>query len=240
MKIKNIQFRTTVLQSNSRQHGVYFEPKEKMGVINQFMITYSNSKSVRKLLDELKEGKEYIGIDESHIYISNSKVIFDMKLVTELEPVEIQLEDAIEMFEMYNDYLIKYESSKIPGLLSEEKIKNVEWDYISGWEKEGKLKPVHLVKWAYLENGYFSEQDEDLLMYKPNLISTMHDLMIDKYSKRKADLLKILKAYANHSYQQVKDEDAISEFKMLLNHKSNNEKHIDLVDFITKLEENKA
>jgi hypothetical protein len=83
VELKNIQFRTTVLQNNSRHHGVYFEPQEKLNVINNFLITYSNSKSVQKLISELQAAKQhtisnpkYIGINESHIYADESKYLF--------------------------------------------------------------------------------------------------------------------------------------------------------------------
>jgi len=247
LELNNIQFRTTVFQNNSRHHGVYFEPGEKMRVINQFLITYRNSESVQKLLIELIDGnnylngkKKHIEVDESHIYITNSKAIFDMELVTELKPIEFQLDDAIELFEKYKKYLIKYEEGKIPGLLPISKIKNDKWNYISGWEKEGKIKPEHLVKWAYLENGFFVDQDEDLMMYSPELILTMYDLMLDEHSKRKTDLLKILKNYADYSYRRTKDINVISEFRKITSLNSDNEKHIELIKFITKMEKEKA
>lgn len=112
-----IQFRTTVLQNNSRHHGVYFEPEEKLNVINNFLTTYSNSKSVQKLISELQEAKQhkisnskYIGINESHIYANESKVLFDMELVTNLEPVEIGISDTIEFFKRNKEYLKRYEN----------------------------------------------------------------------------------------------------------------------------------
>jgi len=243
VELTNIQFRTTVLQNNSRHHNAYFEPREKMNVLNNFLVTYSNSNSVQKLISDLEIAKQhkisnpkYIGIDESHIYADESKAVFDMELVTELKPVEIGISGAIEFFKLYKEYLKKYENSEIPGLQPIGKIDNVEWDYISGWEKEGKLKPKHLIKWAYVNNGYLSEQDEDLLMYRPELISTMHELMIDEHSRRKVDLLKILRSYANHIYTKVNDIEAKSEFENLKNFQSDDKRHLELVEFISELE----
>ena len=82
---------------------VYFEPQEKMAIINQFMITYVNVESVTNLLNQLISGREHtkhnkkvITVNDSHLYVYDSKVIFDMKLVTELQPIEMELDDAIE------------------------------------------------------------------------------------------------------------------------------------------------
>jgi hypothetical protein len=243
MELKNIQFRTTVLQNNRRHHGVYFEPHEKQNVINNFLITYSNSKSVQKLISDLQNAKQhkisnpkYIGIDESHIFADENKAVFDMELVTDLKPVEIGISDAIEFFKLYKEYLKRYENSEIPGLEPVGKFDNIEWDYIGGWEKDGKLESKHLIKWAYVNNGYFSEQDEDLLMYRPELISTMHELMIDEHSKRKEDLFKILKCYANHVYLNSNDDKAILEFKKLINEELNDKRHLGLKQFLIELE----
>lgn len=246
MQLKNIQFRTTVLQNNSRHHGVYFEPQEKMNVINYFLITYSNSKSVQKLISELQEAKhykksnpKYIGLNESHIYADESKVVFDVELVTNLKPVEIGISDTIEFFKLYKEYLKRYENREIPGLEPVEKIDNIEWDYIGGWEKDGKLEPKHLIKWAYVNNGYFQEQDEDLLMYHPELLNIMHELMIDEHSKKKVDLLKILKSYANIVYATDNNNEAKSAFRNLKNFNSDDARHNELVQLIDELE-NKA
>lgn len=246
MELKNIQFRTTVLQNNLRHHGAYFEPQEKLNVINNFLITYSNSKSVQKLISELQEAKQhktsnpkYIGINESHIYADESKVVFDMELVTNLEPVEIGISDTIEFFKLYKEYLKRYKIREIPGLEPVGKIGNIEWDYIGGWEKNGKLEPKHLIKWAYVNNGYFEEQDEDLLMYHSELVSIMHELMIDEHSKRKVDLLKILKSYANNVYAKDNDNEAKSAFRNLKNFNSDDARHKELVQLIDELE-NKA
>jgi len=201
---------------------------------------------VQNLISELQEAKQhkisnpkYIGINESHIHADESKAVFDMELVTDLEPVEIGISETIEFFKLYKEYLKRYENREIPGLEPLEKIENIEWDYIGGWEKDGKLESKHLIKWAYVNNGYFKEQDEDLLMYHPELISIMHELMIDEHSKRKVDLLKILKSYANYVYAKDNDEKAKSAFRNLKNLNSDDARHKELVQHIDELE-NKA
>jgi len=241
LELRNIQFRTTVLENNSRHHGVYLEPKDKMAVLNNFLITYRSSNSVQILITELEAALQYekpntreITIDESHIYANNSIARFDMQLVTQLEPVEIEIYSAIEFFRLYKEYLKKYENKKIPGLLPETELKDTEWDYISGWENNG-LKPKHIIKWAYADNGYFKEQDEDLLMYKPELISTMHELMIDPNSKRRLDLYKLLSAYAIETFKKGKNHEAKTEFLKILKISSNDMNHLSLLNQIEQL-----
>lgn len=110
--------------------------------------------------------------------------------------------------------------------------KSIEWDYLPGLDKKGKITPQMLVKWAYLQNGYFWDQDEDLAMYKAELIETMHDLMIDKYSNRKLDLFKILKNYSKEVFEYGKDNEAMRIFGELKNIRSDEIYHIELMKHI--------
>ncbi len=136
-------------------------------------------------------------------------------------------------WEIYND--TTFPSSLLNEFLRSETDRQIKWDYISGWEDKGEITPELLVKWAYVENGYFSEQDEDLMMRRPELIKTMHDLMIDEYSNRKIDLSKILKSYAKEVYQKRKDKKAISEFEKILNFRIDNNLHEDLKNYLKEL-----
>lgn len=110
--------------------------------------------------------------------------------------------------------------------------KSIEWDYLPGLDKKGKITPQMLVKWAYLQNGYFWDQDEDLAMYKAELIETMHDLMIDKYSNRKLDLFKILKNYSKEVFEYGKDNEAMRIFGELKSIRSDEIYHIELMKHI--------
>lgn len=92
-----------------------------------------------------------------------------------------------------------------------------------------------LVKWAYLENGYFLDQNEDLVMYKLDLIETMHDLMLDEYSNRRLDLFKILKAYSKETFEYGRDKKAMDIFNSLKSIKSNEIFHIELIKHIEQL-----
>ena len=114
------------------------------------------------------------------------------------------------------------------------------WDYIEGWEEKGEITPELLVKWAYVENGYFSDQDEDLLMCRWDLIRTMHNLMIDEYSKRKEDLYKILKSYSITVFSEKKDYKAIEEFKKLKRLDFNNDYHLNLIKHLDEIENKKS
>ena len=133
MGIKNIQFRTTVFENESRYHGVYFDPQDKMSVINQFLITYPNWSSVNNLVSDLLLAEKlephtpkHIGKDESHIYADREKVVFDNRLITEMEPVTLTLKDTIRLFTLYGSYLERYENCRIRGLqpISKTKLPN--------------------------------------------------------------------------------------------------------------------
>ena len=138
-------------------------------------------------------------------------------------------------WEVYND--ATFPSSLLNELIRSEYPSQIKWDFVSGIKENGKITPQMLVKWAYLKNGYFTEQDEDLLMYKSELIETMHDLMIDQYSNRKNDLLKILIAYSSESFKHQNNKEAIRIFNSLINIESKNIHHIELIKHIEKLKE---
>ena len=133
----------------------------------------------------------------------------------------------------YND--ATFPSSLLNEFLRSEYPKSIKCDYVSGLNETGKITPQMLVKWAYLENGYFLDQDEDLIMYKPELIETMHDLMIDEYSNRKLDLFKILKNYSKQVFVSGKDKAAIRIFNKLEKVKSDEIYHIELIKHIIEL-----
>lgn len=117
LELKNIKFKTTVYRRNSKVHSVDLEPQIKMQVLNNFLVTYRNLNSVEGLLTELeaalqleKPGTREITVNESHIYADKHKAIFDMEVVTQLKPIEIEIHSAIEFFRMYKQYLQKYEN----------------------------------------------------------------------------------------------------------------------------------
>ena len=136
-------------------------------------------------------------------------------------------------WEVYND--ATFPSSLLNELYNSEYPKQIKWDYVPGLEEKGKITPQMLVKWAYLENGYFLEQDEDLVMHKSELIETMHDLMIDEYSNRKSDLFKTLKNYSKEVFKYTKDKEAIQKFCDLVKVNSNEIYHIELMKHIEEL-----
>lgn len=136
-------------------------------------------------------------------------------------------------WEVYND--ATFPSSLLNELLNSEYPKQIKWDYVPGLEEKGKITPQMLVKWAYLENGYFLEQDEDLVMHKSELIETMHDLMIDDYSNRKSDLLRTLKNYSKEVFKYKKDEVALQIFCDLENVNSSEIHHVELMKHIEEL-----
>jgi len=136
-------------------------------------------------------------------------------------------------WEVYND--ATFPSSLLNELYNSEYPKQIKWDYVSGLEENGKITPQMLVKWAYLENGYFLEQDEDLVMHKSELIETMHDLMIDDYSNRKTDLFITLKNYSKEVFKYKKDKEAMEIFCGLEKVNSNKIYHIELMKHIEEL-----
>jgi len=109
---------------------------------------------------------------------------------------------------------------------------NNDWIHISEWKETGVLTEVMLEKWAYSENAYFSTQDEDLLMYRPQLIKKMHQLMLDKNSFRKSDLLKILKNYSTYVFERIPDKNTQINYEEIIKMELKSELHLKLVKHI--------
>ena len=133
----------------------------------------------------------------------------------------------------------EYEGGTFPSSLFNEFLNSppfevTKWDYITGWEESGILRPEHLIKWAYVENGYFQEQDEELLMYRPELIQTMYSLLKDEYCNRKEDLLKTLKLYSTDAYKG-NESSAIEEFERIKKVNSDDQYHKKLIDHLKLL-----
>lgn len=146
MELTRINFRTTVFENNSRIHSVYFEPTGLIPQLNSVLVEYRNSKMVEVLISEMKSGLSLMngdlietGSNETFIRIYNHEVIFDMEYVTELQPMKLMIKSAIDLFEKYLVYLIKYENGHIPGLIPAEKLN--EW----------RLVPIHQIREEYLK-----------------------------------------------------------------------------------------
>ena len=80
-----------------------------------------------------------------------------------------------------------------------------------------------------------TDQDEDLLMYKPDLVKVMYELMVSPKCLRKVDLLKTLKNYAEHVFVKIIDINAKIEFNKLENVSSNCKLHLELVEHIKEV-----
>lgn len=110
-----------------------------------------------------------------------------------------------------------------------------DWVHIIDWQESGEVTPLILEKWALMENGYFTDQDEDLLMFKVDLIWPMHNLMLNPDCKRQIDLLKTLKNYAEYVFTITKNKAAQVEFNKIELIMNNSNNHLDLVNHLKKI-----
>ena len=86
-----------------------------------------------------------------------------------------------------------------------------------------------------MENGYFTDQDEDLLMYKVDLIWPMYNLMLNPDCKRQIDLLKTLKNYAEYVFTGTNNKVAQVEFNKIESIVNNSNHHLALVTHLKKI-----
>ena len=158
----------------------------------------------------------------------------------ESEPYELQI--FKELVESSNDQIeIKEEFRKsyferVSELLDHLKVQiqkksnHSNWNYIKGWNNGSKITTSQLEEWAYSENGIFQDQDEDLLMYNPELIKPMFKLLGTKWCKRNSDLGKTLLNYYINNKAKRNDLNADKEFIDILRAENLNDEQIELIN----------
>ena len=122
--IQNLSFRITVFDTGWRFPSFWFLPEEKSKVVSNWTTEYATAQSVETLLDNLRllhtlelPTKERIESNECKIYLKARNVlVFDIEYATGLPPVEMDYDDAIELFTKYHDWLDRYEKGLIAGL----------------------------------------------------------------------------------------------------------------------------
>jgi hypothetical protein len=104
--------------------GFRFLPEEISNVVSNWTTEYRRSKHVEELLSYIRQlntfevpTKERIESNECKIHLKARGVLtFDIEYATELAPVDMDYDDAIELFTKYRDWLDRYERGLIPGL----------------------------------------------------------------------------------------------------------------------------
>ena len=92
-----------------------------------------------------------------------------------------------------------------------------------------------MTKWATTENAYFTDQDEDLLLYKSELVKPMYDLLVHPKCVKKTDILKILKNYSEYVFTKVIDLITQNEFDKLELIETDNKAHLELIVHLKEL-----
>jgi hypothetical protein len=151
---------------------------------------------------------------------------------TSTKRIEIKEECQVAYFEKIRE-LLELIKNQITG-----PIKKSKWNYIKGWEGKGEITKLQLEEWAFSENGIFQDQDEDLLLYNPNLIEPMFNLLGTKWCKRNNDLKKILLNYYHYNVTRRKNEIAMMNFEKLLTTKNPNEYQKEIIEKINPAENN--
>jgi len=110
-----------------------------------------------------------------------------------------------------------------------------EWILLDDWKESGGVTTELLIKWATTENSYFKDQDEDLLLYKPELIEPMIDLLFNSECVRKVDLLKILKNYSEYVFIKKFDQNAQNEFNRFESIDTDNKVQLELIEHLKEI-----
>ena len=161
----------------------------------------------------------------------------------QLEILKELIEISTKKIEVKEEYQAVY-SEKIRELLGlidnqiTEPTKKSKWNYIKGWQEKGEITKSQLEEWAFSENGIFQDQDEDLLLYNPNLIEPMFNLLGTKWCKRNEDLKKILLNYYHYNVTRRKNEIAMMNFEKLLITKNPNEHQKEIIEKLNPAENN--
>ena len=124
-----------------------------------------------------------------------------------------QIEVPIEYKEGYKTKSIELETKLNANI--QKRNNHGEWNYIEGWKKGFGISIPDLEEWAYSQNGIFSDQDEDLIMWNPNLIMPMFKLLGSKWCRRNKDLKLTLLGYYRDHKRRGKDENVTTEFEKL-------------------------
>lgn len=65
------------------------------------------------------------------------------------------------------------------------------WNLIDDWKETGNITEPMLLKWAYEEGSYFTDQDENLLFYRIELLPFMLDLITKDINPIKKKILQV-------------------------------------------------
>ena len=115
------------------------------------------------------------------------------------------------------------------------RITNATWNKIEGWRTTGIPEKKQLEVWAFSENGFFLEQDEDLLLSHPRCILPLFELLGMKWSRRDTDIHKILLNYYHYTLNKRRDKNVLSIFDQLLQSSQPNPKQAKLIQKLTQM-----
>ncbi len=124
-----------------------------------------------------------------------------------------KIEVTLEYKEGYKNKSIELESKLNANI--QKRNNHGEWNYIEGWKKGFGISIPDLEEWAYSQNGIFSDQDEDLIMWNPKLIMPMFKLLGSKWCRRNKDLKLTLLGYYRDHKRRGRDKNVTIEFKNL-------------------------
>ena len=92
-------------------------------VLNCFISTYYNTPlKVQQVIDQIREhrerknNKEFLGANDTTFLVDGESTTFYTEYVSELPPITLLTNHALEFFSRYKEWLIKFEAGKIIGL----------------------------------------------------------------------------------------------------------------------------
>jgi|GEM_PF-4641668 len=97
-------------------------PSELGRLLNYYIGIYETPKRIEAVIEKIKQHRtrennnEYLGGNDTTFIVNGELTTFDSKYVSEIPPITIETNEAIEFFERYNQWISRFEKGEIQGL----------------------------------------------------------------------------------------------------------------------------
>lgn len=121
-KTSHKQFCFIVREDGSVYPNYQTFPKEYGEILNYYLHLYNSPKKLDKVINQIKEhqkrkdNKECLGSNETTFIVEKEFTTFDVQYVSGYKPLKISTESALQFFERYKDWIVKFEKGQILGL----------------------------------------------------------------------------------------------------------------------------
>jgi hypothetical protein len=97
-------------------------PSELGRLLDYYIGIYETPKRIEAVLDKINEHRtrennmEHLGGNDTTFIVKGELTTFDNQYVSEIPPITIETNEAIEFFERYKVWITRFEKGEIPGL----------------------------------------------------------------------------------------------------------------------------